>query len=515
MAKKEEINEVKNTAPETGTAASEEKTSRFSEPLRRKFRFGTNAIVLIALAIVVFVVLNLVLESFSTKLTIDMTKEQLFSIGDITKEEMEKLSSDVEIIALYDRVKGEADTQKVSVIKVLDLYDQFDHIEVRYIDPEANPGIITNSVGKANAGSYSAGDYIVKCGDKTKRISEKDMYVTSSTTSGWYSYDYQSGMQAEKKLTTAILFVTREKSPVVYYITGHQEEDIGDYSEILTYIEGLGCEVKELDLTVTDKMPDDAAVAILMGPKYDITGFEKTVLQQWLEQEAGQLAVCVDPSQIGVEFANLNQLLGEMYGLRLNNDVLFDKERRITASTSDSDFLAFSVSNGPIEKSNVYTVPVFTSRSIEVLSIDEAATYITHYPIISTASSAYSRILVGQDQTDVTGSYTVAAAAKNAAFDEVTHCIVFGSSRALRDDYYKNFGTYTRYALSIFAMGIDWSIDSYGDNAGNEIEVKNYSTSQLVLTRSQSNFLGIISAVVIPLIIIAIGVVIWLRRRHL
>ena len=55
-----------------------------SARMRRDFRFGTNAIVLIAAVLVVFVLANLALESFSTQLTLDLTKEKLYSIGDIT-----------------------------------------------------------------------------------------------------------------------------------------------------------------------------------------------------------------------------------------------------------------------------------------------------------------------------------------------------------------------------------------------------------------------------------------------
>ena len=109
---------------------------------------------------------------------------------------------------------------------------------------------------------------------------------------------------------------------------------------------------------------------------------------------------------------------------------------------------------------------------------------------------------------------TVAAAAKNLNFSEVTHAVVFGSTLALSDDYYSSYGNYTRYTLSIFAMSVDWMIDSYGENHGYSIDVKNYDTTQMVTTKTQSNVLGIIAAVVIPLLIVAAGIVVWVIRRH-
>ncbi|MBO4326664.1 MAG: Gldg family protein [Clostridia bacterium] len=511
MKKNAETNniEIKNNNAET------EKKGLFSQATRRRFRFGSNMIVLAILVIVVFVVVNVVLERFSTRLTLDLTSEKLYTIGDVTKKNMEALEKDVEIIALYDRVKGEADTDKVAVMKVLDLYEPFERITVSYVDPDSHPNFILDTVGRINAGSYSAGDYIVKCGEKTRRISKSEMYVTTTQTyNSFYSYEVQSGMQAERKLTTAVLYVTADVSPVVYYINNHGEEDISDYSMLLTYIEGLGCDVKELNMGKITEMPEDAAVAIIMGPKFDITPAESVMLQQWLEQGAGQLAIAADPMQSGSEFANLNELLTKMFALSLNNDQISDDTNRISSAANAFSFLGQSVSNGPIENSSVYQVPVFTSRSINVQNIDESTAGIKHYPIMQTYETAVSTAIVGGTKS-APGIFTVGAAAKNLNFNEVSHAIVFGSTMAFTDEYYALYGAYTVRSLSIYAMGVDWMIESYGTNEGTEIAQKNYGSTNLIVTAGLRNTLGIIAAVVVPLIIIGIGIVVWLKRRHL
>jgi len=494
--------------------AAEEKQHKLSQKTRRNFRFGTNMLAVIAVVIVLFVVVNLVLENFSTDLTVDLTAEKLYSISDVTKDSLNSLEKDVEIYALYDRVRGEADSSRIAVIKVLDLYDQFDKVTVSYVDTDANPSFVLDTVGKANASAYSAGDYIVKCGEKTRRIAENDMYATTTQTVNMYSYDVQSGMQVERKVTTAILYVAADVSPIVYYMTGHGEESLSDFSELFTYVEGLGADIRELDMTEITEMPEDAAVAIFMGPKYDLTSFERTFLQQWLEQSGGQLAVCVNPLQSGTEFANLNSLLRDMFGLELNNDTVSDDSMQIASASNPFYFLGTSVSNGPIENSSVYQTPVFTSRSINVLNIDESATGINHYPIIQTYSSAVSTSMIGGQKSDP-GTFTVAAAAKNLNFNDVSRAVVFGSTLGLTDTFYANYGIYTQRTMSIFAMSVDWMIDSYGDNAGSEIAAKNYSSYQLVTTSTRSNVLGIIATVVIPVIIILVGVIVWLKRRHL
>ena len=485
-----------------------------SQTLRRRFRFGSGMLVLMALAIVLFVVLNLVMEHFSTALTLDFTKEKLYSIGDVTKENLSKLDKDVEIIALYDRVKGEANSSYINVIKVLDLYDEFDHVKVSYVDPDANPNFILDTVGRINAASYDPGDYIVKCGDKTRRIPSDEMYVTQyQTYSGILSVPVRTGMQAERKLTTAVLYVAAENSPTVYYITGHGEEDVDGFSEILTYIESLGCDVKQLNLTEESEMPEDASVAIFMGPKFDISTRERNMLQQWLEQKGGQLAVCVNPLQNGTEFANLNSLLTDMYALSLNNDTVANDSNQIASAGSSFSFLGSPVANGPIENSSTnYPIPIFFSRTVEVLKINESSAGINHYPIIQTPADSVSTAIIGGEKQ--TGVFTVAAASQNLNFSDITRAVVFGSTLALSDDYYTSYGNYTRYTLSIFAMSIDWMIDSYGENHGYSIETKNYDTTQFITTKPQSNALGIMAAVIVPLMIITAGIVVWVIRRH-
>lgn len=507
-------NENNVILPEGNAEQEEAKRSGLSQTLRRRFRFGSNMLVLMALAIVLFIVLNLVMEHFSTALTLDFTKEKLYSIGDVTKENLSKLDKDVEIVALYDRVKGEANTNYINVIKVLDLYDEFDRVKVSYVDPDANPNFILDTVGKINASSYNPGDYIVKCGDKTRRIPADEMYVTEyQSYSGIFSLPVRTGMQAERKLTTAVLYVAADSSPTVYYITGHGEEAVDGFSEILTYIEGLGCDVKQLNLTEATEMPDDASVAIFMGPKFDISSRERNMLQKWLEQKGGQLAVCVNPLQNGTEFANLNSLLTDMFALSLNNDTVSNDYNQIASAGNSFSFLGSPVANGPIENSSTnYPIPIFFSRSVDVLNINEASAGINHYPIIQTPPDSVSTAIIGGEKKE--GAFTVAAAAKNLNFSEVAHAVVFGSTLALSDDYYSSYGNYTRYTLSIFAMSVDWMIDSYGENHGYSIDVKNYDTTQMVTTKTQSNVLGIIAAVVIPLLIVAAGIVVWVIRRH-
>ncbi len=492
---------------------TEQKTTgaRPASRLRRDFRYGTNAIVLIAAVLVVFVLVNLVMEQFSQVLTLDLTKEKLYSIGEITDKHMKALKEDVEIIALYDETQAKSSgNTRAEVVKVLQLYDEYDRVTVTFKDPDSNPGFIRDQVGETEAASYSEGDYIVKCGDQSRRIAEDEMFVYETVN---YIYREKSALQVEQKLTSAILFVTSEDYPVIYCATGHGEVSYSKFTKVFNRIAQEGCDVQELDLTQAEAIPEDAAVLIFLSPRYDLTSSEHSMVEQWLKQDGGQLIVCADEDESWTPLTRFNQLLEENFGLRINSDVLqeTDKNYKIAAAKNDKAFIGTSVSKGPLANSYVAPVYLFATRSISVLSVDASSTGIENYAIMNTMESA--KAVSGLDQSEKQGVHAVAAAAVNTK--NGGHCAVYGSSLGLSDEYLEEYGSPVSSAMSIFVMSVDWMIDEYNQNEGNQIDAKAYDSAKVALDEGKSNLLAICAIVVVPVLIIGVGVVVWLRRRHL
>ncbi|MBP3391698.1 MAG: GldG family protein [Clostridia bacterium] len=482
-----------------------------SARLRRDFRYGTNAIILVAAVLVVFAVTNLILEQFSTKLTLDMTKEKLYTIGDITDKNLKALKQDVEIVALYDRTKSESDTDRAEVIRVLDQYAEYDRVTVSYKDPDSNPGLIRKLVGETDAASYSEGDYIVKSGDKTRRIASSDMFVYQTYQ---LFYKYKSAIQVEQKLTSAILFVTSDEFPVVYCTTGHEEKSRAEFTNVFNGIESLGCDIRDLDLTQIETIPEDASLIVFLGPKYDLTNSEASMVEKWLEQDGGQMIFCADYDQRGEKFENMNRILTKLYGLSINLDLVeeTDDRNKINKENKASAFIGSTVSKGPLAGFSVpYDISLFSTRSVKVHSQDSAITMIENYPLIQTAQTAKSTDFDGNVQE---GVQVVAAAAMNSGTrGMVTHAAVFGSTLGFSDAYYQQYGL--RNAITTFGYTVHWMVSDYGSNEGNLIEAKIYDNTSIVIDKNKSNMLAIVSMAVIPALIIGGGVVVWMRRRHL
>ena len=116
-----------------------------SGTFKKRINYSVGYLLLIVAGVVVFVVVNIILEQLP--MTLDFTTNEQFSITEETEKILENLKEDVEIIALYDRVKGEADTKKAEVIRILDIYDRYEHVDVSYVSLNVNPNIINDSVG--------------------------------------------------------------------------------------------------------------------------------------------------------------------------------------------------------------------------------------------------------------------------------------------------------------------------------------------------------------------------------
>ena len=93
-----------------------------------------------------------------------------------------------------------------------------------------------------------------------------------------------------------------------------------------------------------------------------------------------------------------------------------------------------------------------------------------------------------------------------------TRAVVMGSSLGLTDENIQKYSDTSSELL--FLYSIDWMM---GDDTMEslEIETKPYSTTVLTVDNVKSKWIFAFSVIIYPLAIIAVGVVIWLRRRHL
>jgi len=127
----------------------------------------------------------------------------------------------------------------------------------------------------------------------------------------------------EEKLTNAIVKVTRASKRVVYVVKGHGEREIGNtdrggFSQAKEQMEKANYEVKELFLAQDPKIPDDAGIVIVPGPKTDLFPQELAALDAYVAR-AGKVLFMATPFQANATVKYLSK-----YGVVVDDDVVIE-----------------------------------------------------------------------------------------------------------------------------------------------------------------------------------------------
>ena len=176
----------------------DKKPNKFIEIIKKKWLInGTKTCVLILIIIAAFIGINYGMQKLELT-PIDLTKENLYTLSNDSKEKVKNIDKDVNIYfvgysnedSVVDLAKQYKKVNEKIIAEAIDINERVD-IAQKY-------GIESDTTG-----------IIVECGEKSKILSSNDLYTYDSTT-------YETIDITEEKLTYAIESVTTDKVPVVY-----------------------------------------------------------------------------------------------------------------------------------------------------------------------------------------------------------------------------------------------------------------------------------------------------------
>lgn len=275
----------------------------------RTTKHGMNMGALILLMVALLVSLNYV--TFRHNKTFDLTAEGLNSLSDQSLKVLGTMKDEIQIKLFFDPRDRENQRDKGAFRDVVSLYEEKKK-EIKY---EAINALNAPALAKEfGVNSPKATAFVVYNGRKS-RLNTLD----------------------EQGLTTALINSAREKKKSIYFTKGHGEwsldpdnsqEHNPDISELKQALLDNAYEVKPLDLATLPKIPDDANVVAIMGPKNLFLESELKVLREYL-RVGGNLLVAIDPGlkhnlgpfvqEFGVEFTNKYML--DAIGQQLLNSV--------------------------------------------------------------------------------------------------------------------------------------------------------------------------------------------------
>ena len=245
----------------------------------------------------------------------DLTREGRRDLAPQTKIILESLTNPVEITCFFirsgdDRVRIAQD-KTARFLRRCQEYS--DRLSVEFIDPVKNP----ERVEALNMLRVSiVGTVVVRSGARQREIPLSRV----------------NARLEERSFTNALLNVSRESIPKVYFLTGHGERDIrsGDpktgAANFRAWLEKEAHEVSRCVITVDNpSLPQDCSVLIINGYQSDLQPHEIQALDQYMD-DGGRLMVLVNVQLVQEnEFAVKEQMrpwLQNRFGIRLGADIV-------------------------------------------------------------------------------------------------------------------------------------------------------------------------------------------------
>ncbi|HKV98605.1 MAG TPA: Gldg family protein [Vicinamibacterales bacterium] len=233
----------------------------------RNVKYGSVAIGSVLLFLAILVAVNWIGSREHKRW--DFTQNQQFTMSDQTKKILAGLSKPVSVHVFYDRQSGSAADYK-------DKFDEYRNlsrnITVEYVDA------INDPVQSKKYTITALPTIVFESDGRTER--------TNST-------DEQGITNALKKLFTG---ATKK----IYFVQGHGEHGTDDTSGKLGYgglagsLKNDNFEVAKVTIAQEGKVPDDASVVVVGGPKIDYLPAEIDLLRGYLRR-GGKLLLLIDP----------------------------------------------------------------------------------------------------------------------------------------------------------------------------------------------------------------------------
>ena len=510
------------------------------------FKRGGYAVAITACVLAGIILFNWLVSVLADRfnLEIDMTSAKQNSISEENLDYIKAVENEVEIIfcaeeeayaggmmsqyaSYYHSVSDSNDSsyyqQTINLVKKYADYN--DKINVKFIDTQSTEfaAIASNYSNE----SISYGDIIVtsnivgsdgKTAERHKVIAYDDIYSLADE-SGYAAYGYGSytigGNNIETALTSAIAYVCTAETKTIALVTGHSSNDYTSiYKELL---EANNYEVTLISDSIITKISSDFDVVALVAPSKDFLGSELDAISTFLEND-GKLKkglICfLDAS--APTLPNLNDFLLE-WGIEVNEGILFETNSQNHIETDPYTMGIYpaedSITSGMTYCISGYNVPMVSAEPSEsIITVTELMTTLESAVIAPKGSKADWN---DYDDNDLGTFASVLQAEKltyNSDNEEIkSYVMAFSSVQFI----YSDWAEYDQLSNKNISLAVTDRAASVEDSGISFISktITNESFADAV-TASNTMIIRILFMFLLPIAMIVIGVVIFIRRKN-
>ncbi len=473
-----------------------------------------NAFVWIAaIAVLVAAVpINLIFSKID--FSVDMTPFSAFSLSDKAKNTLSSLEKPVDMYVLcnldelYDGYeKGEEDYMKVDIyVHTVRAMAEYENITLHEKDIVKDPDFVKEK-DPENIMNLKTYDILVECDGQLRNVSNSELFAINSDTGNIEFYGENSIIGAIDYLESGIV-------PTLYFVGGHGENSVSDYTYLSQIMKSQNYSIKDLDLADEMKVPDDAFMLVFAGPKEDLSDEEMTVVQSYIDK-GGNISMFMSPNKAEIKYKNFEKILAE-FEIAMDYNRIRETEKdyfagddpyTIMCSYTDVDFNEALKSDQERSGLSLY-MPA--SRSFYSITDDDSKSGIEVEPLIETFDSAESEVYGGTDKNApaINGLMYIAARSENPNKNN-SKLFVTGTAEFMADKTMQE--GYTILAPYIFLCSVTW-MDQLNSEMIYPTRVQAVDYISIPDTKTGNIILVVI--IVYPILISAAGVIIWMRRRN-
>ena len=471
---------------------------RFAAMFGKRFRAGSYSAAASAIVIAIAVLVNLMVGSLPTTLTqIDLTDQSIYSLSDQTKRIAASLDKDVTMYLICNT--GNEDT---TVQRLLHRYaDLSDHIQVEVMDPSLHPTFLDNY--ELEISRLYENSVLVDCEGRYRLVGYDEIFVTSYEMD-YYSYNYvtSTSFNGESALTSALHYVSSDDLPKVYTLTGHGETELDE--RITEMLSQDNFESESLSLLSEESVPEDAAAIIINAPSSDLNQDEADMLITYLEN-GGSIALIT--SYMGADdMPNLKQVTASM-GLTTEAGIIIEGERNMRLTRYPHYILPNIESHEITSSLSEAGYYILTPLAQPLVKTEDSSASITW--LLTTSDSAYAKqaamsmTTTEKEDGDTDGPFNVAALSENGGK------LFWVTSDTLLDSYVDS--AVSGANSNLFMNALNYMCEQ---EESISIRAKSLDSATLTVPQSESTLWSIVMIGVIPVGLIVLGMLIWIRRKR-
>lgn len=502
---------------------------------------GSYSLTITAVFIAGVILLNVLVGVLSDRfvLEFDMSTEKNNSISEENLEYIKNVEDDIEIIFCaepedyaengymayyaqqYNVTENAADYYRQTITLVDKYADYNKKLKVTYMDTQSSE--FSAVASEYSSDSLSYGDIIVSCEKNGKKRSKivgyEDIYYLSEDST-YAAYGYTSatvaGNNIETALTSAIVYVTSSETKTVAMLTGHSSADYTEaYKELL---EANNYTVETVSDALVTSIPDTYDAIVIAAPNSDFIGSELDAVSAFLDND-GKLdkGLIFFGSTSSPYLTNLYDFLSQ-WGISVDDGVLF--ETNDNNHMVDDPFTMGFYSSGNDEITDDVTLCI-TSANVPITTAFESQDGITVTSLIDSLESVVAAPKDTKSDWSGAGDYTqqsycgLVQAVKEDYDDDnnliASYVMAFSSTDFINSVYNEQSNVSNKNVLLAAAERAAGAEDTGISFISKTITDESFADS---VSQGSANAIMLIFMLIIPLGILAVGIVVYIRRRN-